>query len=235
MTIGKKSFICTVTIAVFLGSVSVGIISVYLKRIFFANKDFTTLFRNTERDERLSLHREGKKVEEICEEKGINLPIRSPKIVIIKSKNMLSLYEGNILIKSYSISLGLNPVDDKIKRGDCCTPEGEFYICQKRPWSQFGPRSMLISYPNIEDAERGLQEGLISRREHDEIVKAINRKKIPPQNTRLGSYLFIHGEGMEGNGKMDNWTLGCIAMFNEDIEELYEYVEVGTPIFILKN
>ena len=70
-------------------------------------------------------------------------------------------------------------------------------------------------------------EGLISRIEHDAIVKAIKKKKVPPQNTALGGEIYIHGQGAKSD-----WTWGCIALENEDIAELYGVVEVGTPVAI---
>jgi murein L,D-transpeptidase YafK len=87
--------------------------------------------------------------------------------------------------------------------------------------------SLGLSYPNIEDAERGLRENLISQTEYDSIINAIDDGVGPPQTTALGGFIYIHGEG----GSKD-WTRGCVALENADIEELYEAVSLGTPISI---
>jgi murein L,D-transpeptidase YafK len=122
--------------------------------------------------------------------------------------------------------LGLNPVDDKKRQGDRATPEGDFYIFTKNDRSAYF-LSLGLSYPNIEDAERGLRDGLISRVQHDAIVNAIKRKAKPPQNTALGGDVYIHG-----NGASSDWTWGCVALENEDMRELFDAVNVGTPVAI---
>ncbi len=130
------------------------------------------------------------------------------------------------MVRTYHVGLGLNPVPDKIRQGDRATPEGDFYIFTKNDKSAFY-LSLGISYPNAEDAARGLRDGLISRKQHDAIVKAINRKATPPQNTALGGDIYIHG-----NGASSDWTWGCVALENEDIRELFSAVVVGTPVTI---
>jgi len=83
---------------------------------------------------------------------------------------------------------------------------------------------------NIEDAKRGLKKKIITLEEYKKIKRAIDMGQLPPQSTPLGGKIGIHG-GHAPN-KTDTWTDGCIALFNRDIEELYEYVSVGTPIMI---
>jgi murein L,D-transpeptidase YafK len=122
--------------------------------------------------------------------------------------------------------LGLNPVPDKVRQGDRATPEGEFYIFTKNDKSAFY-LSLGVSYPNAEDAARGLRDNLISKAQHDAIVQAIKRKATPPQNTRLGGDIYIHG-----NGATSDWTWGCVALENEDVKELFDSVPVGTPVTI---
>jgi murein L,D-transpeptidase YafK len=119
-----------------------------------------------------------------------------------------------------------NPVEDKIRQGDRRTPEGEFYVFTKNDKSAFY-FSLGLSYPNIEDAGRGLRENLITSRQHDAIVCAIKRKRIPPQNTALGGDIYIHG-----NGASSDWTWGCVALENADMKELFDAVTVGTPVTI---
>ena len=157
---------------------------------------------------------------------ALKLPLVNPRIVVLKSKRELKLYSDGSLVRTYKVGLGLNPVDDKKRQGDRATPEGEFYIFTKNNKSAYY-LSLGLSYPNIEDAERGLRDGLISRTQHDAIVKAIRRKTAPPQNTELGGDIYIHG-----NGASSDWTWGCVALENEDIRELFDAVGVGTPVTI---
>jgi murein L,D-transpeptidase YafK len=161
-----------------------------------------------------------------AQQAALKLPIRNPRIVVTKSKRRLELYADGALVRSYKVGLGLNPVPDKTRQGDRATPEGDFYVFTKNNKSAFY-LSLGISYPNAEDAERGLRDGLISSGVHDAIVKAIKRKSTPPQHTALGGDIYIHG-----NGASSDWTWGCVALENEDIRELFNAVEVGTAVTI---
>jgi len=148
-------------------------------------------------------------------------------IFIKKSDRVLELYDGEQLIKSYSIALGFASTGDKEIEGDGKTPEGEFYVFTKNAQSKFH-LSLGISYPSIDDARRGIEHGLISKAEHDEIEAAISEKKKPLQKTRLGGEIYIHGGGVE-----NDWTDGCVALKNEEIEELFSAIPIGTPVRIL--
>jgi murein L,D-transpeptidase YafK len=162
----------------------------------------------------------------VQEQESLKLPLKEPRIVVFKGKRQMDLYSAGVVVRTYRIGLGLNPVDDKQREGDRATPEGEFYIFTKNPKSAFH-LSLGISYPNVEDAERGLRAGLITRAQRDQIVTAIKRKVGPPQYTPLGGLIYIHG-----NGAGSDWTWGCVALENEDVEELYGAVELGTPVEI---
>ncbi|HYJ89843.1 MAG TPA: L,D-transpeptidase family protein [Pyrinomonadaceae bacterium] len=151
----------------------------------------------------------------------------SPRLVILKKKRKLQVFDGEILIKTYRISLGFSPDGDKVQEGDGKTPEGDFYIYTKNPKSQFY-LSLGISYPGIEDAERGLRDRLIGQEEYDQILDAIRQKKMPPQKTRLGGEIYIHGGGTD-----NDWTQGCAAVNDQDMKELFDAVPIGTQIRIL--
>ena len=157
---------------------------------------------------------------------NLKLPLVDPRIVVIKSQRKLELYSAGSLVRTYKVGLGHNPIPDKQRSGDRATPEGEFYIFVKNPKSQFH-LSLGLSYPNIEDAERGLRDGLVTRAQRDQIVRAIKQKQAPPQYTALGGLIYIHG-----NGASSDWTWGCVALENEDIEELYRVIPVGTLVTI---
>jgi len=157
---------------------------------------------------------------------ALKLPLANPKIVVSKSRRRLMLYSTNKLVRIYRVGLGTDPVNDKIKEGDRRTPEGEFYIFTKNERSAFY-LSLGLSYPNAEDAERGLRDGLITRQQYNQIVDAIRRKVAPPQNTPLGGQIYIHG-----NSSQSDWTWGCVALDNKDIRELFDAVPVKTPVVI---
>lgn len=131
------------------------------------------------------------------------------------------------LFKTYTIALGRSSVGHKVQQGDGATPEGEYYLTHKNAQSKFY-LSLGVSYPNARDAAAGLKAGLISQTEHDAIVSAIRQQAKPPQNTRLGGDIFIHGGGV-GN----DWTLGCVALENPEIKELFELLPVKTPVKIV--
>lgn len=156
----------------------------------------------------------------------LSFPLHNPSIVLFKSKRRLQLFADGKLLRTYTVGLGLSPVDDKLRQGDRRTPEGEFYVFTKNPKSAFY-LSLGLSYPNAEDAARGLRDGLISRAQHDAITRAIKRKATPPQNTALGGDIYIHG-----GGAGSDWTWGCVALENADIKELFDVVSVGTPVSI---
>ena len=157
---------------------------------------------------------------------ALKLPLKNPSIVVLKGKRRMKLYSDGVLVRTYKVGLGLNPVPDKQRQGDHATPEGNFYVFTKNDKSAFY-LSLGLSYPNIEDAERGLRDGLISRAQHDAIVKAIKRKATPPQHTALGGDIYIHG-----NGAGSDWTWGCVALENEDMRELFDAVPVGVTVTI---
>ena len=96
---------------------------------------------------------------------------------------------------------------------------------------------MQLDYPNLLDAWYGYKNNVISASDFKKIAYAYKQKKIPPQNTRLGGYIGIHGIGEETDQKLMihngfNWTDGCIALTNEQISELRKYVDIGTKVII---
>ena len=167
-----------------------------------------------------------REAEPASQRQPLKLPLTNPRIVVSKSQRRLELYSDGKLVRTYKVGLGLNPVPDKVRQGDRATPEGEFYVFTKNDKSAFY-LSLGISYPNVEDAERGLRDKLISWAQHDAIARAIKRKLAPPQNTALGGDIYIHG-----NGASSDWTWGCVALENEDTRELFAAVPVGTSVTI---
>jgi len=156
----------------------------------------------------------------------VTAPLKAPKIVIKKAKKKLFLYSEEKLLRTYPVKLGFNPVGDKVRQGDKRTPEGSYYICMKNPRSKYY-LSLGLSYPSIEDAERGLEQKLITKNDRDRIIERISKKAIPPWDTPLGGEIFIHG-----GGETWDWTYGCVALRNKDIEELFKVVALGTEVVI---
>lgn len=156
----------------------------------------------------------------------LKLPLIKPRIEVWKAERKLLLFSDEKVVRNYHVGLGLTPEGDKVRSGDHRTPEGEFYVFIKNPKSAFY-LSLGISYPNLEHAKRGLRDGLISRAQYDQIVAANKAKRGPPQNTKLGGLIYIHG-----NGSRTDWTWGCVALENWEVKELYDVIEVGTPVSI---
>jgi murein L,D-transpeptidase YafK len=155
------------------------------------------------------------------------------RIVVERATRTLRLFEGVRLERSFPVALGRNASADKAIEGDEATPAGEFYVCAKNPRSKFF-LSLCLSYPNVEDAERGLAAGLIAPEEHAAIVRAHREKKLPPQHTRLGGEIYIHGQPPQfESGRAKDWTRGCIALENPAMRELYDRAELGTPVLVI--
>ena len=149
------------------------------------------------------------------------------EIVIYKSRRRLEVREGEKIIADFNIAIGKSEIGHKEREGDMRTPEGEYRVIVKNPNSKFH-LSLGLDYPNLKDAEIGLKGGLIDKSEYEEIALAQREGKIPPWKTALGGEIFIHGE-LEKQA----WSAGCVRMFNEDMEQLYALVGVGTPVKIL--
>jgi murein L,D-transpeptidase YafK len=156
------------------------------------------------------------------------LKINKPLIIVHKKTRTLELFDGEALVKTYTIVLGSQPIGDKEIEGDGKTPEGKFYVFTKNDKSKFY-LSLGLSYPDTEDANRGLAAKLITKAEYDAIVEAIAKKEMPPQYTKLGGEIYIHGGGISSD-----WTLGCIALKNEDMKELFDVIPTGTVVEIRK-
>ncbi len=156
-------------------------------------------------------------------------PLKDAKIVVNKKRRILYLFSGDTLMRIYPINLGPDPLNDKIKAGDGRTPEGRYFICTKNPRSKYY-KALGISYPSKQDALRGLRMGFITKRQYEAIVYAIDHGKRPPWFTKLGGAVCIHGGGIGWD-----WTRGCIALRNADVQELFEVTSVGTPVIILSG
>jgi murein L,D-transpeptidase YafK len=157
----------------------------------------------------------------------------SYRILIDTAARELRLFDGERLERTYPVALGRNSAADKSVEGDEATPAGEFYVCAKNPRSKFF-LSLCLSYPNAEDAARGLAARLIGAGEYAQILAALRERKMPPQHTRLGGEIYIHGQPSHPRpGSPKDWTRGCIALDNVAMQELYERIDLGTPVSII--
>ncbi|MDU8944526.1 L,D-transpeptidase family protein [Ovoidimarina sediminis] len=130
------------------------------------------------------------------------------RIMVFKEARKMYLLHGDTALRSYEFELGFEPVGHKAVEGDGRTPEGEYIIDRRNPESRFH-LSIGISYPNARDVE---------------VARALGMSP--------GGDIFIHGTPKPFSGRGDDWTWGCIAVTNDEIEEIYAMVKDGTPISI---
>jgi len=148
------------------------------------------------------------------------------EIKVYKSTKLLEVWENGTLTKTYEIAIGKSKVGHKEVEGDQKTPEGKYKVVIKNPNSKFH-LSFGINYPNSHDAKFALDREVISADECHKICEAEEKGEIPPWKTILGGEIYIHG-----NLEKQRWTEGCVRMFDKDIEELYEKIEIGTSVII---
>lgn len=129
-------------------------------------------------------------------------------IYVEKANRRMMLLHGNEVIKMYDIDLGFVPEGHKQFEGDGRTPEGTYYIDRRNPNSAFH-LSLGVSYPNPIDHAYAKQVG-----------------------RSAGGDIFLHGRAGRDQGRKD-WTAGCIAVSDKEIEEIYFMVRTGTPITIV--
>ena len=153
-------------------------------------------------------------------------PLKEARIEIYKARRELLLFSGQEEVRRYRVGLGFAPEAQKEREGDGATPEGSYLVVVKNPQSSYY-RSLGLNYPNREDGTRGLRSGMISEAENKEIDRAHERGLRPPWDTALGGEIYIHGRG-----SATDWTLGCVALEDADMKELYAATAVGTQVVI---
>ena len=153
-----------------------------------------------------------------------------PVIEIWKTERKMQLRQGDSLLGEFRVALGQQPRQGKELRGDGRTPVGRYYVAEKNADSRFH-RFLGISYPNSEDADRAYRSRLIDASEWADIFLANVRGDVPPWHTALGGRVGIHGYGGRPYVPID-WTEGCIAVSDEDIEFVFDRAPVGTPVII---
>ena len=128
-------------------------------------------------------------------------------VVVQKGRRKMFLFHNNEVLEQYDFELGFAPTGHKEVEGDGRTPEGAYYIDRKNPNSSFY-LSIGISYPN-----------------------AVDRARAHAMGKSPGGDIFIHGTPRPSLN-LDDWTAGCLAVKDREMEDIYAMVNVGTPIFM---
>jgi murein L,D-transpeptidase YafK len=144
---------------------------------------------------------------------AVDKPLHADRVVVLKKERTLQLLSQGKVIKAYKIALGGDPVGPKTRQGDHKTPEGLYVLDARNAHSQFY-RSIHISYPSERDRA------------------GAKKSAVAP-----GGAVFVHGlpngYGWIGAGhRAKDWTDGCIAVTDEEIDEIWLAVGNGTPIEI---
>tara|TARA_B110000014_G_scaffold258635_1_gene245063 strand:+ start:1888 stop:2451 length:564 start_codon:yes stop_codon:yes gene_type:complete len=158
------------------------------------------------------------------------------RIIINKNDKELVVKKSNTIIKKYHIATGKGGKGTKRERGDSKTPLGVYRVTKLKKSSRFH-YFIQLSYPNLIDAWYGFKNEVIDGADFKRIAGAYKKREFPPQDTKLGGQIGIHGIGRITKQKLAihkdlNWTDGCIALTNHDINELKQYVNIGTVVVI---
>jgi murein L,D-transpeptidase YafK len=143
-------------------------------------------------------------------------------VVIVKTNYELKVYDQDGWYGTYPVVFGSKSLDDKMMEGDRRTPEGTYHIASKRPHEKWD-KMMLIDFPTKSDLDKFNER---------------KSKGLIPRNAKIGGGIAIHGTWPHDDMAVDlfqNWTNGCIALKNEDVDELYDLLPVGTTVEIVKE
>jgi murein L,D-transpeptidase YafK len=162
--------------------------------------------------------------------------IKNPKLVVDRQNYTLGIYEESVLIKNYRVSFGKSVHTPKSRAGDKATPIGVYKICKIDTINKYH-KFFQINYPNLEDATNALRKGWISQKEFNDIKFQYYYEGCTRFNNILGGNIGIHGIGeldyvFKNLPFVFNWTNGSIAMSNENIDELYSVIKIGTEVDI---
>ena len=140
---------------------------------------------------------------------------RISSIIVDKFSRKCYIYQNGIKKYEFEVELGKNWIGDKVIKGDNATPEGSYSIVNKIKGSNTKyHKALLINYPNAEDLDSFKQEKL---------------KGTLPASAKIGGSIEIHGNG----GKGSDWTEGCIALRDKDMDVIYNLAKEGTPVTII--
>jgi murein L,D-transpeptidase YafK len=154
-----------------------------------------------------------------------------------KAERRLRVHDGRRTVAVFDVATGRGGRGDKERRGDQRTPVGTYHVVDFNEASRFH-LFMQLDYPNVKDAFLAVRRSLIELPLFERIASAHAAGRLPPQDTPLGGQIGLHGLGDEENReKLDlhrrlDWTEGCIALTNQGIRKLRQYVTVGTRVEI---
>lgn len=154
-------------------------------------------------------------------------------LIDTKALTLKVMQDDQEMVTFSDIAIGRYGADMNRQRGDNKTPLGHFtidWITDDTPYYRF----FGFRYPSREYAERAFKAGYLDKKTWNRIRWALATGRLPPQDTILGGYLGIHGIG-NGDKKIHeqyNWTNGCVALTNEQIDRLTDWIKVGTPVEI---
>jgi murein L,D-transpeptidase YafK len=158
------------------------------------------------------------------------------EVVIHKNNQELIVKEGGRIVRTFRVATGKGGNGAKRQLGDKKTPIGVYKVMNFKANSKFY-FFMQLNYPNLIDAWYGYKNEVITAAEFKKIASAYKNKQMPPQDTALGGQIGIHGLGDVTEQKLSihqgyNWTEGCIALTNDQINDLRKYVKIGTQVVI---
>ncbi len=174
-------------------------------------------------------------LQEAMLEKGIP-KLNDVRLVVDRKNYRIELYSEKVLIKTYKAVFGKNSGTLKTSATDNVTPIGEYKICAIDTVSKYH-KYLHLNFPNERDAAEAFKQKYILEDELNAILLSAKNKECPPKETKLGSDVGIHGIGkyniiFKNLPFTFNWTNGSIAVSNENIDELYSIIKVGTPVKI---
>jgi hypothetical protein len=136
-------------------------------------------------------------------------------LVVDKSAHTTYLIKGGLIVRKYDCDLGFNASRQKLFAGDAATPEGMYRVVKAKNGSRYY-KALLLDYPSERDQRR---------------FRENRRRGLVPADARIGGLIEIHGEG----GRDVDWTEGCVALNNSDMDHLMRFAGEGTPVTIVRT
>ncbi|MDN3518438.1 L,D-transpeptidase [Aquisalimonas lutea] len=162
------------------------------------------------------------------------LPAAESWVLVDTHRQEMRVYaDGEQVLHFPRIAIGRGGASRHRRQGDQTTPIGEFRIAWVNPDSRFH-KFFGLDFPNFRHVRHAYNNGTMSLDEFLSVTDALKARRLPPQDTSVGGHIGIHGLG-EGDPDLHrraNWTEGCIAITDEQMDQLAEYVEVGTRVVV---
>jgi murein L,D-transpeptidase YafK len=137
-------------------------------------------------------------------------------VIVDKAAHTTYLLKAGRIVRKYDCDLGFNPSRQKLFSGDAATPEGVYKVVKAKNTGSRYYKALLLDYPNARDEVR---------------FRENRKRRTIPHDARIGGLIEIHGEG----GRDVDWTEGCVALSNADMDHLMRFARVGTPVTIVRT